>query len=615
MSRETWIGLALGLLALGALYLHSLLGAPPAPATGDPPPSREEPVATPEDPEARAPSPAPSLPELVPPAPPTTRPAETTAGARDGWRPGDTTAVVAGGEREGCTLRGLVIDPWGQPAVEGHVFLLLPGGRTLTHALDGAGRFFFGPLEPGAYRLQVYVEGFLESPWEALELRAGIEEERTVQVAEGLGVHGRVFAADDGRPVGFVSITAVPLGFPPSPHIRGRHGAFARLASSAEDGSFQLAGLAPGRWKLELGGSGDFPPSERELTVTDGATPLELALERGAILTGRLLDSEGAVVDRGYVELLRGGERLARTQTAAGRYRTPAFTPGPEPIEARVGGTPGGHGWRGELPPITQSGPVEHDFTLLAPARVEGRVVDEHGAPLAHARVERVGPDVIGSPAVIAGSSGRFVFAALHPGAVRLIARKPRSHVPTETLACELLPGEVRVEEVLRTASAGALELSLTGVPAGFLSSSLGPVDAAPPPLRREPTEGGTHRLRFFDLPPGPCRLVIVAGERGLVRELELEAGGASLTLALEPLQVLEGTVQMTELTARSVELLQPATGLALSTLLAPDGSFRIGLPPGSWELHAAREGRRGPALNVTVTPGETPPAVTLRYP
>src|SRR5581483_3845824 len=105
-------------------------------------------------------------------------------------------------------------------------------------------------------------------------------------------------------------------------------GRFEALALPA--GRVLLTASAPGyvRWAREL----ELPPGDRprELTLRD----VEVALERGGTLLGRVRDRDG---DPAAGVLVRAGE-LSATADARGEFRIDGVPPGPCRVEAAADG-------------------------------------------------------------------------------------------------------------------------------------------------------------------------------------------------------------------------------------------------------------------------------------
>jgi protocatechuate 3,4-dioxygenase beta subunit len=250
-----------------------------------------------------------------------------------------------------------------------------------------------------------------------------------------------------------------------------------------QDGRFVFNGLAPGEYRVDVQKTGFaslVDPTTRPRTYTLAAGQaldnISIVLQKGAVITGRVLDQKGEPVTDARVMALRritppgASTASPRLIPAAmqgpqmtndiGEYRVTGLTPGEYFIAASpraMGfGGPGaasttGNGG-GALTATTTYYPGTADqagaqaitvaagaevanivFILQsAPAyRVSGIVVDENGAPIAHAMVmlmndPRSGMMFMGPGGnAQTGDDGRFSIGDVTPGAYRLNASVP----------------------------------------------------------------------------------------------------------------------------------------------------------------------------------------------
>lgn len=134
------------------------------------------------------------------------------------------------------------------------------------------------------------------------------------------GVAGRVLEADTGRPVPGARVTLVPEARPPSAPFTPL------MAETDADGVYRFAGLAPGRYRLNVQAAGfavpGFPPAPPPaVQVLAGQTQAapDYRLERGGAIAGRLLDPNGQPLVEARVMALR--------RSPVGRGSTPALLP------------------------------------------------------------------------------------------------------------------------------------------------------------------------------------------------------------------------------------------------------------------------------------------------
>lgn len=223
-------------------------------------------------------------------------------------------AVGASGAREvrlellpaGASLAGRVLDARGMPA-RGAWVLAGPSGGAISDLADGRrayspGRVALvtdergefaqpGDLDPGP--CEVYVVAPEAPVWTGtVDLSAGERTWVDVRLADGVRVRGRVVGAD-GRPAAGAEVLATrELG-----HEDPRERFSVPRTTSDEAGLFllelvppgacELRARVPGRDRLGRARAGIDAPPGAELEV-------ELVLELGALVTGRVVDRQGA---------------------------------------------------------------------------------------------------------------------------------------------------------------------------------------------------------------------------------------------------------------------------------------------------------------------------------
>ncbi len=107
-------------------------------------------------------------------------------------------------------------------------------------------------------------------------------------------IKGRVIAADTGRPIGRATVTATPAGTTSSP----------ALATTNDDGTFRFGPLAPGRYVVIAEKPGAFvagqygqskPDLPGQIVRVQAGTesPIDIALTRAAVISGRIVDETG----------------------------------------------------------------------------------------------------------------------------------------------------------------------------------------------------------------------------------------------------------------------------------------------------------------------------------
>ena len=294
-------------------------------------------------------------------------------------------------------------------------------------------------------------------------------------------ISGRVTAEGTNAPIAGARVMVFPMmrrGTPPTGPM-----AVPPQGLTDQDGRFVFNGLAPGEYRVDVqktGFASSMDPTTRPRTYTVAAGQtldnIGIVLQKGAVISGKVLDQKGEPVTDAQVMALRritppsastAAPRLiptpmqgAQMTNDIGEYRVAGLAPGEYFIAAspramgfagpgatsttgKGGGTPtttttyypgtadqvGGQA-------ITVAAGAEVSnivFTLQSvPAyRISGLVVDENGAPIAHAMVmlmndPRSGMMFMGPHGnAQTGDDGRFSIGDVTPGAYRLNASVP----------------------------------------------------------------------------------------------------------------------------------------------------------------------------------------------
>jgi protocatechuate 3,4-dioxygenase beta subunit len=292
---------------------------------------------------------------------------------------------------------------------------------------------------------------------------------------------GRVTAEGANAPIAGARVIVFPMmrpAMPPSGPM-----AIPPQAMTDQDGRFVFNSVAPGEYRIDVqktGFASSADPMTRPRTYTVAAGQaldnISIVLQKGAVISGKVLDQQGEPVTDAHVMALRRITPPGAT-TASPRL-IPAPMQGPQQTndigEYRVSGLPPGEYFLAASPrsmgfggpgmasttgngggtptttttyypgtvdqagaqPITVAAGAEVSnivFVLQSvPAyRVSGIVVDENGAPIAHAMVmlmtdPRSGMMFMGPRGnAETGDDGRFSIGDVTPGTYRLNASVP----------------------------------------------------------------------------------------------------------------------------------------------------------------------------------------------
>jgi len=257
-----------------------------------------------------------------------------------------------------------------------------------------------------------------------------------------------------------------------------------------------------------------------------------------ASLTGELRDPQNRAVPRVTVRLTRKeGTKLSDlvTLTAGedGRFRAELLPEGGVIVEARA------VGYQTKIVENVTlvSGETRHvDLVLVPGKRLEGRVVDDSGEPVAGAEVTAVPPaeDDSGDQVQQSKNDGRFAFEELGGGPFCLYARKA-PYVDAES--CNVRPGGELVLRMTRPgAIAGRVVRAVGAVPIPEFTVSVMPragANDSDMPTATKTFKSPTGDFKIDDLAAGAYTLTVRAENRLFGERSGIEVRGGETTSGL----------------------------------------------------------------------------------
>ena len=514
-----------------------------------------------------------------------------------------------------------------------------PVRQTLSRA---DGRFAFSGLGDGSYALRA-VRADLASPTVhgVAAGRDGANLPAPLALAPGQAVTGRL-VQDAGVALAGFEVRAESAAYAPGDDP------LPVVARTDQSGAFTIGPLSPGSYRLTSVRAGYV--LRRAPTVDLAASrgqppPVLLELLRGARVMGRVTDARGApaasarvrcvasatddlTVESGPLPLAAeaaalpsgAGRALGGTRSAIadahGRFTVEDLIPGRYRVEVAHAG----------------SEPMRTDELTLAPGErrdlgalalrdgfpIEGRVVDESGAPIEGARVIVAGGADESTGGLYALTDGAGAFSlALPAGHYRLTASAPghgsagtevdvRGGAPSMPLALRLARAEAILEGLVRDTG---------GRPLGRARLLAWPHDGAvgspASPLGTASADVGGH-FRMADLPAGELRIEVQHPDYPRVTMAATPGQFASLIVPFPGGIAGEAHARATgaAVTRGRVEAAGP-DGAKASAELQRSGSFRLPrLTPGRWRLTVS-----APGFHPTDKELDVPPSASLGEP
>jgi protocatechuate 3,4-dioxygenase beta subunit len=239
-------------------------------------------------------------------------------------------------------------------------------------------------------------------------------------------------------------------------------------AVTTDEGTFSISGVAPGPIQLRVSLAG-YQNAEREgLEVKPGEDLfVELTLEPGATVEGRVLNAAGDPVVRATVRAQEGGmggaafvmmSGMGNSTDADGRYLLEGVKPGQRTLVAQAEGMP-----RAVRDIEVKPGRNTLDFTLAGGHEVTGRVTDESGTGIAGAMVFLREGMRFDAPRTLSGADGSFTLTAVPDGKYRATANK-EGYAPLREGPEVVVAGAPVAGVAIQLAAGGAITGRLIGL-------------------------------------------------------------------------------------------------------------------------------------------------------
>ncbi len=409
----------------------------------------------------------------------------------------------------GVRFNGQVVDEHDQPIAGATFRSVVSNGNAATYAdrdtpTGPDGRFALRGLCPGRITLTASAPGYLATRLVTESALDGSSHDDVRFVLRtGRSIRGRV-AWRDGRAASGASIGIALLSSGDSSkqsEALGWDWEEKEFTADAE-GAFEITGLTEGPFALIARAAAVDAPaiakdeksraSVRLDKVMSGEERLELTLDAGAELRGRVVDDTGNAVPKFTIEATPASTNPDWTEIADslrgkmlggdGHFVVPALRAGNWRITAH------GNGASVSREALVPASDAAFEIMLPRPASVSGVVLDPEARPVRGARVSYSLASSSGSPDEVLATSkptgidGRFAFEMVSSGPAVLIARQS-DWAPSEVVRVDLAPGGSRSDVVVILRPSGRVTGEILGV------------DGRPDPMRSV----YMHGIRYTD--------------------------------------------------------------------------------------------------------------------
>lgn len=293
----------------------------------------------------------------------------------------ETGKEVAGVEIEldaGVRLFGKVTGANGSPLSDASVRVARTPGRTFAMddrraTTDAGGEYSIEGLEPGDETLEVSHATHVTAQ-KPVSL-SGKDVRLDVQLDAGGRVRG-VVVSESGSPVAEADVS-----------VWGNNN-FRTAGRSSADGSFEIDGLAPGRYIFQATKNGFAEGRVEDFDISSGA-PLRITLRSGGVIHGRVSGVEARDLAQTNVRVMGGGTQMLGAVDPEGNYKVEGVPAGTMQVSAFVTSRAmsGSRSSAVKSVEMPAGGSQQVDIEFHGDVVIEGRVT-RNGEPLTGATVQ-----------------------------------------------------------------------------------------------------------------------------------------------------------------------------------------------------------------------------------
>lgn len=476
------------------------------------------------------------------------------------------TRQVSADEREvvlvlrgASVVAGQVYEARGGPAAGAEVRIVGSGiWPPVSSTSDADGRFRFDDVPAGVYEVHARRGREVAPGHRGLVVEEGTSAFVTLRMSAGVALRG-IVRDDLGEALAGAVVRITPDGLALLPEE----------TITRSDGSFEMIGLLPGERWVSASAEGHVSAS----VFVDVAEPLEIELQRGATITGIVVDERDHPIPNASVSWL-GPARATQVRGTGlgvvagpvpplpltpiegdanviptgimvltgpdGRFELGGLAAGPGEVHAeRAGSAPG-------RSPAIRLDPGEHLADVRLVVRdggwIDGRVVDARGFPVGSVPVELRAELEPWARTVMANEDGTFEFDGVLGIAV-VTAQPldlPPARVRVEVASNERLQVEIPLPTDLTQLALRVFDED--GFPVGGAGLELSSLRARTP-LSRIGVSAPDGTFVFAALPEPPYRLVVDHPDFAPTESEEIHDVGTELRVVLRPGGTIRGRV------------------------------------------------------------------------
>ena len=544
---------------------------------------------------------------------------------------GATVEVVL---RPAGTISGRVRNEDGDPVAEAAVFAqpeAAAGPRVLARprrpaTTDEQGAFRSEDVEPGDVELTVGATGYQRYQRRGLKLAAGGElRDLEIVLLRGATVVGTV-TRRDGSPVVEADVTCSPAQEGP------RYGGVQMSGQTDGEGRYRIDGLAPGPAVVSVQ-RGHFGQVSRSVEVGPGTQSVDLVVDEGFAVSGRVTDSTGFPVAGASLSLIATDVAQMRFSMRHDRGAAATRPDGTFTLEDVDAGrylltaAKDGYASASTPEPFEVAGPVAGlELELRRGATLRGRVLGLELDELAGVVVRAFGITMGGGlQQGIVDYEGRYSVPNLGPGDWHVTASdESTGRQATGQVTVGEAEAEVELDLEFKTGFAVDGVVTSAGQPQSGVYVHASGMDVELAGAQARAVTGSDGRFRLSHLPAGKYHLTVMTGTSPHSQGIEVPAAG-EIVVEIGELRLsghVRGEDGATPLPGAAVRLerVDPEPDptfmrhLGLSaTETDSNGYFSVNAQEGLWRLIATRAGYAAAEITVDARPGGRYDGLELR--